>query len=92
MTAAVTDNVAIARVEYWYEDYSVLGSATTAPYTLNWDTTPYSGVHHLRAQDAVLAGARLEVAVVAERVYGDARRQQELGGPDVISHQPHRRS
>lgn len=59
VTVAVSaqDNIGVARVEF-YSDYSVLiGSDTTAPYSVDWDTTPLSnGIHNLRVRIYDAAG------------------------------------
>jgi hypothetical protein len=55
VTASAQDNVGVARVEFYY-DYNVLiGSDTTAPYSVNWNTTTVpNGAHglYLRIHDA----------------------------------------
>jgi large repetitive protein len=38
LSAAVTDTIAIAKVEFWV-DTTLVGTVTTAPYTVMWDTT-----------------------------------------------------
>jgi len=54
VTASAQDNVGIARVEF-YSDYNTfIGSDTTAPYSMNWNTTSVpNGAHtlHLRVYD-----------------------------------------
>jgi hypothetical protein len=57
VAASAQDNIGVARVEF-YSDYNVLiGSDTTAPYSVDWDTTPLSnGIHNLRVRIDDAAG------------------------------------
>jgi uncharacterized protein (TIGR03118 family) len=40
LSATVTDTIAIAKVEFWVNT-TLVGTATTSPYTVNWDTTAW---------------------------------------------------
>jgi uncharacterized protein (TIGR03118 family) len=40
LSATVTDTIAIAKVEFWV-DTTLVGTATSSPYTVNWDTTAW---------------------------------------------------
>ena len=71
LTAAVADNVGIARVEYWFNDYSVLGTVTTPPYAFSYDTGVYTGVHDLRARAYDTAGNMGQSALVTVTVVPD---------------------
>jgi hypothetical protein len=57
VAASAQDNIGVARVEF-YSDYNVLiGSDTTAPYSVDWDTTPLSnGIHNVRIRIYDAAG------------------------------------
>jgi subtilisin family serine protease len=56
VTATASDNQAISRVEF-YEGTTLLGTATTAPYAVSWDSTASpSGSLTLRAKAYDLAG------------------------------------
>jgi subtilisin family serine protease len=56
VTATASDNQAISRVEF-YDDTTLVGTATTAPYSVNWDTTASpSGSRTLWAKAYDLAG------------------------------------
>lgn len=55
VTATAQDNVGVARVEFYYDSTRFIGSDTTAPYSVNWDTTTVpNGAHglYLRIYDA----------------------------------------
>jgi uncharacterized protein (TIGR03118 family) len=41
LTATVTDTVTVAKVEFW-ADTTLLGTATTSPYMISWDTTAWA--------------------------------------------------
>jgi hypothetical protein len=40
LSATATDTIAIAKVEFWVNT-TLVGTATTSPYTVNWDTTAW---------------------------------------------------
>jgi hypothetical protein len=71
LTASATDDTGVTRVEFVYEDYSVLGTVTSPPYTFNWDTTAYKGVHHLRARAYDAVGNMGQSALVTVTLSGD---------------------
>jgi subtilisin family serine protease len=71
LTAAVADNVGIARVEYWINDYSILGTATSSPWALLYDLGVYSGALHLRARAYDTAGNMGQSALVTVTVVPD---------------------
>ena len=50
LSAAVSDSSGVARVEFWYEDYGILTTVTTPPYSMQLSRDPYVGVHHFRAR------------------------------------------
>jgi hypothetical protein len=55
VTASGQDNVGVARIEFYYDYTRFIGSDTTAPYSINWNTTTVpNGAHtiHLRIYDA----------------------------------------
>ncbi len=55
VTAAAQDNVGVARVEFYYDSTRLIGSDTTAPYSMDWNTTTVpNGAHtlNLRIYDA----------------------------------------
>jgi hypothetical protein len=55
VTASAQDNVGVARVEFYYDSTRFIGSDTTAPYSVDWDTTTVpNGAHglYLRIYDA----------------------------------------
>ena len=50
LTASATDNVAIAKVEFFYGSTKI-GESTSSPYTINWDTTSLAdGNYSLRVE------------------------------------------
>jgi len=50
IAASASSSAGIARVEF-YADANLLGTATSVPYTQNWDTTSYAnGAHQLTAK------------------------------------------
>jgi hypothetical protein len=51
ITAQATDNVGVTKVEF-YVDGVKIGESTSSPYTMTWDTYPYSDgtLHNLIAQ------------------------------------------
>jgi uncharacterized protein (TIGR03118 family) len=40
LSATATDTIAIAKVDFW-ANTTLIGTATTAPYSVNWDTTKW---------------------------------------------------
>lgn len=66
VTASAQDNVGVARVEF-YSDYNTfIGSDTTAPYSMSWNTTTVpNGAHtlHLRIYDAGGNYTNVEIGV-----------------------------
>ena len=51
ITATANDNVAIDRVEFWLDATTLLGSDSTAPYAISWNTTQAAnGSHSLTAK------------------------------------------
>jgi len=42
LTATVTDTVAVAQVKFILNNMNVIGTATAAPYTVQWDTTKFT--------------------------------------------------
>ena len=52
LTADASDDVGVARVDFLLDGATVIGTATQAPYTVNWNTTTFgmSGPHSLTAQ------------------------------------------
>jgi len=72
LTATVTDSVGVARVEYWLNDYSLLGSVTAPPYTLPFYVSVYSGVLHFRARAYDTAGNMGQSALLTVNVVADS--------------------
>ncbi|RKH46045.1 hypothetical protein D7X12_06260 [Corallococcus sicarius] len=56
LTADASDDVGVARVDFLLDGATVIGTATQAPYTVNWNTTATSGPHSLTAQAFDAAG------------------------------------
>lgn len=55
VSANASDNIALSKVEF-YLDSTLIGSDTTSPYSINWDTTKVAnGSYHLRARAYDLA-------------------------------------
>jgi hypothetical protein len=40
LSATVTDTIAVAKVEFWV-DTTLVGTVTTSPYSVMWDTTAW---------------------------------------------------
>ena len=56
ITATASDNVAVTRVDY-YRDQTLIGSSTTSPYKMTWNTEgPASGAYDLFAKAYDAAG------------------------------------
>jgi subtilisin family serine protease len=69
LTANATDNVAVAKVEFYLDSNILLGADTTAPYSFNWNSTTYpSGAHTLYAVATDTAGNPAASASVAVTV------------------------
>ncbi|WP_233582477.1 Ig-like domain-containing protein [Corallococcus sp. CA053C] len=56
LTADASDDVGVARVDFLLDGATVIGTATQAPYTVNWNTAAVSGPHSLTAQAFDAAG------------------------------------
>ncbi|WP_257463477.1 Ig-like domain-containing protein [Archangium lipolyticum] len=57
VTASAQDNIGVARVEFYYDYNTLLGSDTTAPYSLDWDTTTApNGFHSITVRIYDAAG------------------------------------
>jgi hypothetical protein len=69
LTATATDDQGVARVEF-YEGATLLGTDTSSPYTVNWDSASVAdGAHALtvRAYDTLgLASTSTEVVVIID--------------------------
>ncbi len=46
LTATASDNIGVSKVEF-YDNSSLIGTAATSPYTVNWDTTTTTNGGHL---------------------------------------------
>jgi hypothetical protein len=67
LTASASDNVGVARVEFFL-DGALLGSDTTAPYSLSWYNTTTVGSHSLLARAYDAAGNVASSTAVAVSV------------------------
>ena len=57
VSATATDNFSVARVEFYRDGGTLLGTKTAAPYTLNFDTTTVAdGIHTISAKAFDAAG------------------------------------
>ena len=57
ITASASDDVGVARVDFYRDGGVMLGSSTSAPYTVTWDTRAISpGSHSLYAKAVDIAG------------------------------------
>lgn len=57
VTASASDNVGVARVDFYRDGGVMLGSSASAPYAVTWDTTTVSpGSHSLYARAVDAAG------------------------------------
>ncbi|WP_375768928.1 Ig-like domain-containing protein [Archangium gephyra] len=71
LSATATDDVGVQRVEF-LDGASLLGSDTTAPYSLSWDTrTTPNGAHQLAARAYDFAGRVTTSALVEVTVAND---------------------
>ena len=71
LRATATDNLALARVEF-YVDAGLVGTAAVAPYTLVWDSaSAASGAHVISCAAYDGAGNRTDSAAVPVTVYLD---------------------
>jgi subtilisin family serine protease len=69
MAATASDNVAMSKVEFYRDSNVLLGSDTSSPYSLNWNsTTVTGGVHTLYAVAIDTAGNRTTSATVSVTV------------------------
>jgi hypothetical protein len=55
ISANAADNVGVAKVEFWVGG-TLLGSDTSAPYSISWNTKNYSGSQTLTAKAFDAAG------------------------------------
>ncbi|MFC7549680.1 PHB depolymerase family esterase [Plantactinospora sp. GCM10030261] len=46
VSAAATDNVAVTTVEFYVDDGNLIGTDTTEPYSIDWDTSAESNGRH----------------------------------------------
>jgi large repetitive protein len=72
LRASATDDLAVARVEFYLDDTILVGTATTAPYYVAWDSASVANGPHVfscRAYDG--AGNPGSSAPVAVAVYTD---------------------
>ncbi len=67
----MTDNVGVAHVDFWLNDYALVGSATTPPYSVPWNASVYSGVFQFRARAYDTAGNMAQTALVTVTVPTD---------------------
>lgn len=66
VSATASDNVAMSKVEFYLDSNVLLGSDTSAPYSLNWNSTTFpSGAHTLSAVAIDTAGNRTTSASVS---------------------------
>jgi hypothetical protein len=64
LAATASDDVAVARVEF-YDGTRLLGSDTSAPYSVNWNLRKTTkGTHTIRARAVDTAGKASEASVV----------------------------
>ena len=68
LTASATDNVAVAKVEFFYGTTKI-GESTTLPYSVNWDTTKVTdGSYSLTAKATDTSGNTTTSSVVVVTV------------------------
>ena len=63
VTASATDNVGVSRVDFYANGVSI-GTRTSAPYTVSWNTTGLTGTQRLRAMALDTAGNSMYSAFV----------------------------
>lgn len=56
VTANASDNVALAKVDFMLDGATLIGTDSSAPYSVSWDTSKLSGMHTLTAVATDTAG------------------------------------